>query len=123
MSSLALAQRFVDAIQIADVDAARACFHPDAGIWHNYDNGTQSVEENLGLLALMAAKLPKRHYEIHRLNDIDGGYLQHHTLHVTGADGTVVAVEALAMVFVEDDKITGIKEWIDPTPLRPLLAG
>lgn len=123
MSVLDLAQRFVDAIQVADVDAARACFHADAGIWHNYDNKTQTVDENLGLLAMMAAKLPKRHYEIHRLEAIDGGYLQHHSLHVTGSDGTEVVVQALAMVSVSDDKISSIKEWIDPTPLRPLLAG
>ena len=123
MSTRALAQRFLDAIEAADIDAARACFHPDAGIWHNYDNSTQSVDENLGLLALMADKLARRHYEVHRLEEIEGGYLQHHSLHVTDADGGSVTVEALAIVEVTGGKISGIREWIDPTPLRAMLTG
>ena len=40
----AVANRFLDALNAGDVEAARACYHPDAEIWHDFDGVTQSVE-------------------------------------------------------------------------------
>ncbi|MEO1065195.1 MAG: nuclear transport factor 2 family protein, partial [Actinomycetota bacterium] len=80
--ALDLARRYLRAIGSADVEGARACFHPEAQIWHNFDDVTQTVEDNLALMAWMADRFPERDYRVHRLEPIAGGYLQQHTLEV-----------------------------------------
>ncbi|MEL7312583.1 MAG: nuclear transport factor 2 family protein [Pseudomonadota bacterium] len=121
MNTLELARHFIDCVERGDVDGATACHTPDSQVWHNYSNESQSIAENMELLRLMVAKCKSRKYEIHRHEEIEGGYLQHHTLHVTGLNGQSLSVEACAIVSVEQGKISRIKEWIDPTALRALL--
>ena len=58
MDFLALAEKFVSAIERADVDVIRQCYASDARIWHNFDNIEQTVEQNLATLAWMV--LPSR---------------------------------------------------------------
>lgn len=115
-----MAQRFLDAITEGDIDAARACFAEDAEIWHNFDGITQTVDENLAMLGWMVAKAPVRDYVIHRLEEIEGGYLQQHTLRVVMNDGTKAETEAIVIVGVRDGLIARIDEWLDPRPLAGL---
>ena len=122
-AALEVARRFLGAIEAADVDVARSCFHPDARIWHNFDDATQSVEENLALMAWMAEQFPERSYAVHRLEPIAGGYLQQHTLEVTSPTGATARTEAAAIVTVSEGLIVRIDEYIDPAPLLGLVAG
>lgn len=123
MSTLDLAKRFMQAAGDADEAAARACLHPDAEIWHNYNNATQTVDENMALLLKMEAMTKERVYEIHLIEEISNGYVQRHTLHITSPDGKDrYSVEALSLITVVDGKITRIEEFIDPTPIIPLFA-
>ena len=106
-----------------DEAAARACMHPDAEIWHNYNNATQTVDENMALMLKMKAMESKRVYEIHLMEEVSGGYIQRHTLHMTSLDGNdTYSVEALALVKVRDGKIARIEEFINPAPILPLLG-
>jgi len=124
MSNLELAQRFIDAVRAGDETAARECMHPDAGIWHNYNDTTQSVDENMGLMQLMIDKTSKREYTILRLDEVEGGYLQRHTLTLTSKDGNETAsTQALALVSVENGKIKHVEEFIDPSPILSMLRG
>lgn len=124
MSNKALADRFIAAVGVGDESAARSCFHADAEIWHNYDGATQSLDENMALMQKMKAKSSSREYQIHLVEDIPGGYVQRHTLHLTSLDGAQrVSTEALAIVYVEEGKIARIEEFLDPSNLIPLLAG
>lgn len=120
MKTLELARHFIDCIESGDLDAARACFHDDAGIWHNYDGVTQSVDQNMAVAASIIGKTKSRKYDYKRLVEIDGGYLQQHTLRVVTQDGKELAAEAIAVVVVEDGKIKRIEEYLDPTPLSAL---
>lgn len=120
MKTLELARHFIDCIEGGDLNAARACFHDDAGIWHNYDNVTQSVDQNMAVAASIIGKTKSRKYDYKRLVEIDGGYLQQHTLRVVTQDGKELAAEAIAVVVVEDGKIKRIEEYLDPTPLAAL---
>ncbi|MEL7025519.1 MAG: nuclear transport factor 2 family protein [Pseudomonadota bacterium] len=122
MKTLELARHFMDRVEVGDADGAAACHHADSKIWHNFSNETQTIAENMDLLRLMVAKCASRKYTIHRLEEIDGGYVQHHTLEVTGPNGTTHSAEAVAIVEVTGGKISAIKEWIDPTALRSVLA-
>ncbi|WP_165793781.1 nuclear transport factor 2 family protein [Hyphococcus luteus] len=120
MKTLELARHFIDCIERGDLDAARACFHEDAGIWHNYDGVTQTVDQNMRVAANIVDKTRSRKYDYKRLLEIDGGYLQQHTLRIVAQDGKELAAEAIAVVLVEDGKIKRIEEYLDPTPLAPL---
>lgn len=123
MQTLELAKRFITAVEAGDVDTAQACFHPDAGIWHNYDDTVQTVAENMGTLRWMMGKAQKREYKLKRLQEIEGGYLQQHTLRITDNAGEVLTLYACALVSVEDGLITRIEEYIDPSPLASWMSG
>ena len=123
MSIPQVAQRFIDAITVGDSDAARACYAPDANIWHNFDGITQTVDDNIALMNAMKKRVADRRYVIRRLEPIEGGYLQQHTLELTAPDGQELSIEAVAIVTVNDDGlISRIDEWLDPVPLAPLFA-
>lgn len=121
MEILELAQRFIDCLGTGDVEGARNCFHEDAEIWHDFDGKTQTREENLATLVFMMSRTKKREYEILRLEEIQGGYLQRHTLHVTSQSDERYSAEALVIVTVKDDKISRIEEFLNPAPLLPAL--
>lgn len=120
MKTLELAKHFIDCIEGGDLEAARACFHDDAGIWHNYDGVTQSVDQNMAVAANIIGKTKSRKYDYKRLEEIEGGYLQQHTLRVTTQDGQELAADAIAVVEVVDGKIKRIEEYLHPAPLAPL---
>ena len=56
MTTLELAQKYMDALGNRDVAGARSCLHPDARIWHNYDGAEQSVDENMGTFEFLLQK-------------------------------------------------------------------
>jgi hypothetical protein len=55
---LDLAERFVGAIQSGDTETVRACYHPDAKLWHNTDNIEQTVDQNMKVLGWFCAAKP-----------------------------------------------------------------
>ena len=117
----AVANRFLDALNAGDVEAARACYHPDAEIWHDFDGLTQTVDQNMQLMTAMGRRASRRAYVIRRLEPIEGGYLQQHTLELTTLAGQDLVAEAVALVQVGDDGlIHRLDEWINPAPLAPL---
>ena len=118
--TLELARRFVTALEVGDVEAARACLAPEARIWHNFDDRSQTVDENLALLAWMMRHADKRSYEITRLEEIAGGYLQQHVLRITNKAGEELAMHACVVVSVADGRIQRIEEYLDPAPAARL---
>ena len=123
MSNLDLAKRFMQAVGEGDAVAARACLHDDAVIWHNYNNATQTADENMALMLRMKALSQQRVYEIHMMEEVPGGYVQRHTLHMTSPNGKdAYSTEALSWIQVVDGKISRVEEFIDPTPIMPLFA-
>ena len=123
MSVPAVAHRFLEALNAGDVDAARACYRADAEIWHDFDGVVQTVAENLALMTAMAERSSAREYVVRRLEPIEGGYLQHHTLEITTLDGQELRADAVALVQVDSDGlIHRLDEWINPAPLAPLFA-
>lgn len=120
MSCIDFANRFKVCLEAGDEPGARACFHPKAGIWHNYDGKTQTVDQNMATFKNIVAKTKSRHYDIVRLVDIPGGYLQQHMLRVETLGGEKIAADAIAVVLVENDQIVRIEEYLDPTPLAAL---
>lgn len=120
METLELARHFMAVLERGDVDGARACLQPDARIWHNFDEKDQTVDENMALLQWMMRKCNKRTYDITRLEEIEGGYLQQHVLTVESAKGETMSMHACVVVRVHEGKIERIEEYLDPSAVANL---
>jgi len=118
--ALAFAEKFMTAIQAGDVDTVRACYAPDAKIWHNNDDREQSVEQNLKSLAWFMRKLPDRHYRIVRREALKDGFLQQHVLEATLPDGTRWRLAACVVVRIEDGKVVRLDEYLDSAQANAL---
>ncbi|MDP3299180.1 MAG: nuclear transport factor 2 family protein, partial [Phenylobacterium sp.] len=77
---LALAERFISALETGDVEAVRGIYAPDAKLWHNNDEIEQTVEQNLRVLAWLIHALPERRYRIVRREILADGFMQQHVL-------------------------------------------
>jgi ketosteroid isomerase-like protein len=118
---VALADRLFGAIEAGDVEAVRACYASDIGVWHNFDDKTQSLEENLATLTWMVGRLGDRRYEISRRDVVDDGLWQLHVLRGTViSTGAPFAMPAAMLLTMADGRITGIAEYLDPLPARAL---
>ena len=110
---LALAERFVNAIESGDVAAVRACYAPDARIWHNFDEVEQTVDENIKVLNWFMTRLPDRRYRVLRRVALKDGFLQQHVLEATLPDGSSWKMFACVVTRLENGRITRLDEYID----------
>jgi ketosteroid isomerase-like protein len=117
---LAFAERFLAAIQAGDGEAVRACYAPDAKIWHNIDGIEQSVDDNLKSLRWFVRKLPDRFYRLQRREAISDGFMQQHVLEATLPDGTPWKMSACVVVQMKDGVITRLDEYLDSAETRAL---
>jgi len=119
---LDFAERFVSAIQTGDTATVRACYHPDAKLWHNTDGIEQTVDQNMKVLDWFIRTLPDRNYRVVRREPLPDGFLQQHVLEATLPDGTKWAMDACVVIKIEDGRITRLDEYMDSAKgaqLRP----
>lgn len=117
---LDVAQRFIDALNNNDGAAVRQIYHPQARIWHNFEEGLQSVDKNVKTLHWLHSKLERLHYDVVRLEPLSNGYLQQHVLRGETTTGVEVALHACAICTVEDGQITALEEYLDPAQVAIL---
>lgn len=117
---LAVARRFLDALNNDDEQAVRDIYDPQARIWHNFEEGLQSIDQNVKTLHWMHRKLRQLRYELVRLEALPNGYLQQHVLRGETASGEAIALHACAICTVEDGRITALEEYLDPAQVAPL---
>lgn len=110
---LAFAERFVTAIQSGDTDTVRACYAPDAKLWHNTDGIEQTVDQNMKVLHWFVANLKGLNYRIVRREALSDGFLQQHVLEATLPDGSPFKLHACVVVRIEGGKITRLDEYLD----------
>lgn len=121
---LAIAERYAAAIDADDEPALRACYAPDARIWHNTDGKTQTVEENLALGRWLHRKLPDVRFEDVRNIRTDIGFVRLCVLRGHAPDGSSVAVPSCVVAFVtEQGLIERVDEYLDPAPLAAVSRG
>lgn len=119
-SILALAERFVGAIERGDIEAVKGCYAEDARIWHNFDNVEQTVPENLRVLGWIAGVLSDRRCDILRRVAIPGGFLQQHVLSGRLKSGAPFSMPACLVVQVKGGRISRLEEYLDPAQAAPL---
>ncbi len=120
---LDVARRFIDALNNDDEVAVRSIYHPEARIWHNFEEGLQSIDQNVKTLHWMHRKLNKLNYDVVRLQALPDGYLQQHVLRGETVSGQPVALHACAICTVEDGRITALAEYLDPAQVAVLTSG
>jgi len=120
--AVAVARRFLAALNAADADAVREIYAPDVRIWHNFDGKLKSVEENIKTLLWIHRKLDNVNYDVQRLEAIPGGYLQQHILRGTLPSGAPFAMPACAVCKVENGRITSLEEYMDVAHTQPLMT-
>ncbi len=119
---LAVARRFVDALNACDVDAVREIYAPDVRIWHCFDKRTQTVEKNIETLTFLHRRLNNLNYDVLRVIPVPGGYVQQHVLRGELPGGEPFGLHACAIVSVENGRIVTLEEYLDTGQARPLYA-
>ena len=120
---LALADRFFEAIPKGDIETIRSLYATDATVWHNFDGVAQTVDQNLRVLAWVAAGVEGLRYEDVRRRVTPDGWVQQHVLRGTAANGEPLEIEACIVFTVADGRITRVDEYLDSAQAAPLLAG
>ena len=118
---LDFAAHYMGAIQSGDTDVVRACYAPDAKLWHNTDGIEQTVEENMKLLGWMIRYIPVRNYRIVRREALADGFVQQHVLEATLPGGEPWTMDACAVVRIKDGVIVRLDEYIDSAQFKALL--
>jgi limonene-1,2-epoxide hydrolase len=119
-SPLAVAERFMAALNIADEAGVRAAYAPAPLIWHNFENKLQSLDENIKSMHWMHSKLKNLDYDIQSRVALPDGFLQEHILRGELANGEAFTLHACAICKVEDGRITELREYLDTAEARPL---
>ena len=122
IDSLEVAARLFDAIARGDVEAVRQIYDSDAVIWHNTDQTTQSVEQNLAVLRWVVTHITNLRYEGIVRQRTGTGFVQQHTLRGTAPNGVELAIPACLVCSVEGGRITRLDEYLDSAQVAPLLV-
>lgn len=117
---LEFAERFVGAIQTGDVEAVRACYAPDAKLWHNTDDIEQTVDQNMAVLDWFIRTLPDRYYRVLYRAALEDGFVQQHILEATLPDGTKWKMFACVVVRIENGVIVRLDEYLDSAQAKAL---
>lgn len=119
-ATLELADRFFTAIPKGDLETVRAIYAKDAAIWHNDDQATQSVEQNLRVLAWVTKNIRDLRYEEVRRHVTASGFVQQHVLRGIAPNGQPLEVPACILCTVRDGRITRLDEYLDSAQVAVL---
>ena len=121
MEVLDVAGRYAAAIDAADDDALRACFAPDARIWHNTDGKEQTLDENLALGRWLRRKVPDVAFTEVTNTATSEGFVRRCVMRGTLPDGSeLVMPTCIVGVVNAAGLIDRIEEYLDARPLRAL---
>jgi ketosteroid isomerase-like protein len=118
--ALAVAELYTAAVNGGDAEALRALHEPDARIWHNTDGATQTVGQNMAVLAWLRRIMPDLALaDVRRLATAEG-FVQRHTV-VGTAHGSPVAVPTCLVVELSPaGRIRLVEEYLDSAGLAAL---
>jgi hypothetical protein len=80
----AVARRLVATIEAGDMDGWLAAYADDGVIWHSHDGLVVTAAHNTEQLRVLFAEvISELRYDDIRRHQIDGGYVEQHTLRMT----------------------------------------
>ena len=118
----ALANRFFDAIERADIDALEQAYAPDVEYWMNVTRQSQGLDAVLQLGRLFSQKVKGLHYEIESRDFFPGGFVQR--CRITGelASGEALDVPLCLVIHLEDGRIVRLYEYINAASIVSVFA-
>lgn len=111
--TLALCDRFFDAIEQGDYETLEGCYAPEAVVWHSHDCLYQPRAENLAMLKAGMAQHRKMEFADRRVRVFEGGFVQQHRLYVTRENGFVGQMDVCFIGYVRDGRLSRIYEYFD----------
>lgn len=111
--SLAVVERFVDAIERGDLAALDACFAAHARIWHNTDQVWATSAENSAGAAYFFEAFTSRTYRIDRLEPLSNGAVLQFVATIVRPDGRSMDWPGCVVFEIEDGAIVKLMEYID----------
>jgi ketosteroid isomerase-like protein len=111
--TLALCDRFFDAIEQGDYKTLESCYAPEAVVWHSHDCLYQPRAANLAMLKAGMKRNKKMEFADRRIRVFEGGFVQQHTLFVTHPNDFVGRMDVCFVAYVRDGKISRIYEYFD----------
>jgi uncharacterized protein len=122
MTTTTLADRFVEALEAADVDALRALLAPDARFWINIGPTDLSADQRLAVLETERAHLSALALVETRVLPTADGFVVQFTTQGTTIDGAELHIPVCLVVTVgAAGTIQRVDEYADSAPAKPLL--
>ena len=121
-ATLALADRFFQAIERGDVAEVERIYSPGALIWHNTDRLASSVAENLKVLGGLVRGTTSRSYTDRRVLPTPTGFVQQHVLIAQSRAGRRLELPACIICEVSGGRITRLDEYFDEAAVKAWLA-
>ncbi len=117
-----LANRFIDAIERADIDTMKEIYSPDVVYWMNAMPETQGLDTVLDLVNVFHGKVKNLHYDVESREFFPGGLVQRTKICGDLASGESFAVPLCLIIYVEDGRIVRLFEYIDTASMMPVFA-
>ena len=118
----ALANRFFDAIERADIDAVEQAYAPDVEYWINVTGESLGLDAILEMVRLFSQKIKGLHYDVESREFFPGGMVQRCKITGELASGESLAVPPCLILYVENGRIARLYEYIDAASIMPLFA-
>jgi ketosteroid isomerase-like protein len=120
--TLALCDRFFDAIEQKDYETLEKCYAPEAIVWHSHDCLYQSRADNLAMLKASMQRNKKTRFRDRRVHTFEGGFVQQHTIFVTHADDFVGRMDVCFVAYTRDGMISRAYEYFDTGQIEKFLG-
>ncbi len=108
-----LADRFVAAIEGADLKALDAIYTLDAVVWRNYDRREQPRDENIATIASFKRLFRSFRYAEIRRHFFERGFVQQLVASGVKASGESFRVPVCQVITVRGEQIARIDEYFD----------
>ncbi len=122
----ALLDLLMDSIVAGDVDTIRnECYAADAVVWHNYDQISQTAEQNLKSVGWIRKLMPDLRYENIRRQPTATGVVQQHNLRGTARNGHPVDIPACIVFHLGGTplRVQSLEEYVDTAQAATMTAG
>jgi ketosteroid isomerase-like protein len=116
-----LADAFVGALAVPDVDALRSLVDPDARFWVNIGPADYSAADRFRLLDVERSHLRALTFEEVRVSPTTAGFVVQLTTVATTTASVELRIPVCLVVTVADGIIVRVEEYADSAPAAPLI--
>ena len=108
-----LVERLLRSLEEGDLAGVRACFAPDAAIWHNFDQLTVTPDQNQAGNRYYFETFVRRDYNVRRLKLLPDGALLQFVVSLEKADGRTFDWPGCIVFEIVGDTISRLEEYVD----------